>query len=255
MANITFFNTGVDMTQLQGLTSAAAEVVSSSSTEVILTDSNGFGELDIFGKKFADFDDSGMPHSGKIKGMDLSLFGSEVASFSKLHLHVEDFLNYVAENDAQGLVDDILSGNDQIDGSTDDDVLTGLTGRDRIDGHEGDDVLIGGMGGDKLTGGDGSDVFLFSSTSESGKGGVDIINDLETSDTIDLSAIDADVNTDGDQEFHIVAKLKGHAGEMTVVYDEHRDRTIVSLDTDGDHKADGIIWITGDHHDYAGWAL
>jgi Ca2+-binding RTX toxin-like protein len=254
MAIITYYNIGIDMTSADSVVTAAqGDVTFSSSTEVDFA--SGFYELDVHGKNFGDFDVNEVPHSGTIKGFDLFGFGSPLASFSKMHLDVADFDNYVATNDASGLISAVLAGNDKITGSTQGDVLTGLTGRDQIDGSSGNDVIIGGMGGDQLTGGDGADTFVFSSVKESSKLGVDVILDLEASDTIDLSAIDADTHTKGDQAFHIVSKLKGHAGEMTVTYDSTHDRTILSMDNNGDGTADGIIWINGDHRDFGGLTL
>ena len=254
MAIITYYNIGVDMTSADTfVTAAQGDVISSSATEVDFA--QGFYELDVHGKKFGDFDANNVPHSGTIKGFDLFAFGAPVASFDKMHLSVADFDNYVATNDGAGLISAVLAGNDKITGSTEGDVLTGLNGRDQIDGSGGDDVILGGMGGDQLTGGAGADTFVFSSIKESGKLGVDVILDLEASDTIDLSAIDADTHTKGDQAFHIVSKLKGHAGEMTVTYDSTHDRTILSMDNNGDGTADGIIWVNGDHRDFGGLTL
>jgi Ca2+-binding RTX toxin-like protein len=254
MANITFYDQAVDMASADSyITAVQGEVVSSSSTELVF--SNFPFELDVHGKKFGDFDSNGLPHSGLIKGFDLFAFGTPVATFEKMHLQVADFDTFVANNDGAGLIEAVLAGNDRVTGSTAGDILTGLDGRDSIDGRAGGDVLIGGAGGDTLTGGDGDDTFVFLSAKDSGKKGVDTITDLSDGDTVDLSAIDADTHTDGDQEFHIVGKLKGHAGEMTVVYDAGHDRTIVSMDVNGDGKADGIIWMAGDHHDFDGFVF
>jgi Ca2+-binding RTX toxin-like protein len=255
VANFTFFNLGVDMTNIDITGYAGGGVISSSSTELDFQDSTGHAELDIHGKNFGDFDVNGIPHVGTILGMDAYVFGNQVADFSKLHMDVGVFDTYLANNDSQGLAEALLVGNDHITGSSQADTLTGLKGRDAIDGSGGNDILIGGAGGDSLTGGAGNDTFLYQATGDSGKKGVDTIMDLSTGDAIDLSAIDADTHTAGDQAFHIVAKLKGHAGEMTVVYDAAHDRTIISLDTNGDGKADGIIWASGDHHAFSGWVL
>jgi hypothetical protein len=255
VANITFFNLGVDMTDVDVTGVADGGITSSSDTELVFEDSSHLGELDIHGKHFGAFDENGIPHVGTVLGLDMFLFSQHAANFTKLHMDVETLMGFIGTGDSQGLVNEILKGNDHITGSTDDDVLTGLKGRDQIDGNTGNDTLIGGAGGDTLTGSAGDDTFLYASVKDSGKKGVDTIADLNTGDTIDLSAIDADTHTSGNQDFHIVAKLKGHAGEMTVVYDAAHDRTIVSLDRNGDGDADGIIWISGDHHAFSGWVL
>jgi serralysin len=124
-----------------------------------------------------------------------------------------------------------------------------------LDGGGGKVGLVGGLGGHPNTGVAGADAISCTSVQDCGDAGVDTITDLDGTDVIDLHLIDADTHTSGDQAFHIVAKLKGHAGEMTVVYDAAHDRTIVSMDNTGDGDADGIIWLNGDHRDFAGWAL
>jgi Ca2+-binding RTX toxin-like protein len=252
MAIINFF-LNVDMTNVDLTSIAGGSVTSFSDSEVDFV--SGPGELDVHGKNFGDFDGDNVPHSGTIQGMDLFLFGNEAASISKLQLDVATFDSYVDAQDSAGFIDFLLRGNDQINGSSGKDTLIGLKGRDAIDGSGGGDVLIGGDGGDTLTGGSGADKFVYLATKDSGKNGVDTITDLGSTDKIDLHAIDADTTTDGDQAFHIVAKLKGHAGEMTVTYDAAHDRTIASMDNDGDKTADGIIWISGDHRDFAGWVF
>jgi Ca2+-binding RTX toxin-like protein len=255
MAIINFYDQSVDMLDTNVTDFAQGGVVSHSSTEVVFQDSTGFGELDVHGRHFADFDSNGVPQAGVITGFDGYFFGTPVASFAHLRLDVPTFNGFVAANDSQGLVDLVLRGNDQITGSSQNDILIGLKGRDHIDGSTGDDVLIGGVGGDTLTGGAGDDVFHYDRASDSGKRGVDTITDLSTGDQIDLADIDADIHTAGDQAFHLVDRLRGHAGELTLRYDGAHDRTIVSFDVNGDATADGIIWLSGDHHDFTDFIL
>ena len=50
-----------------------------------------------------------------------------------------------------------LGGNDELDGEDGADTLSGGAGNDDLDGGDGDDSLTGGYGADMLTGGDGSD--------------------------------------------------------------------------------------------------
>lgn len=131
----------------------------------------------------------------------------------------------------------------------------GGAGADTIDGDQGDDVITGGGGADRLTGGWGDDRFVYRSTAESGPHAIDLITDLEDGDRIDLSAIDADTTTAGNQAFRLVAKFGHHAGEATLIYQAGDGVTLLSLDTNGDGKADGAIAITGDHHDFGGLVL
>jgi Ca2+-binding RTX toxin-like protein len=90
-------------------------------------------------------------------------------------------------------------------------VLEGMNGRDTIFGGAGDDTLIGGAGRDSLRGGDGLDVFDFNASSDSGAA-PDVVADfqkgtrLEAGDKIDLSSIDADPTTLGNQAFCVHRK-------------------------------------------------
>lgn len=135
------------------------------------------------------------------------------------------------------------------------DVLVGGGGDDRLDGGQGTDKLTGGLGADVMTGGAGVDRFIFLTLQDSAKGHIDLITDLENKDLIDLRAIDADSTVAGDQHFQLVKKFDHHAGQAMLRFDAAHDRTVLSLDTDGDGKANMMVWITGDHHDFVGFAL
>ncbi|MDP2258807.1 MAG: hypothetical protein Q8J89_03720, partial [Caulobacter sp.] len=64
-------------------------------------------------------------------------------------------------------------------------------------------------------------------------------------DVIDLSGIDANSLLGGDQAFSFVSKFTKVAGQAVVTF--AGGVTTVSLDIDGDGKADHRIAITGDH--------
>nr|WP_244448768.1 peroxidase family protein [Bosea sp. LC85] len=86
--------------------------------------------------------------------------------------------------------DDVLlggAGNDLIDGEADDDTILSGTGDDRITAGAGDDTVVAGAGHDVIvaTVGDGNDVY-FGDDSDGGTG----------SDTLDLSAITANLTVD-----------------------------------------------------------
>ena len=121
----------------------------------------------------------------------------------------------------------------------------GPGGADTLSGGGGDDTLVGGGGADVMSGGSGQDRFVFLSLDDSRPGARDLIVDLEARDTIDLSAIDADVTRDGDQAFHHVRAFTHTAGELMIDYDRDSDRTHINLDVDGDGHADMIIDIVG----------
>jgi Ca2+-binding RTX toxin-like protein len=164
--------------------------------------------------------------------------------------HIDGTGNALANN---------LQGNDG------NNVLSGGLGVDTINGGAGADRIVGGVGNDLLTGGTGADTFVvlaesvYASKAPAGKAlEIDFVYDLSKAqgDKIDLSAIDADSMTTGDQAFHLVSAFGKHGGEMTLAYTASANQTVLSLDGDGDGKADYQMKITGDVHlDSGGWLL
>lgn len=67
-----------------------------------------------------------------------------------------------AENDVQETYAHVLSGDDTIHGSAENDGLLGYAGDDAISGGGGNDLLIGGAGNDMLDGGAGHDIVRYS---------------------------------------------------------------------------------------------
>ncbi len=126
------------------------------------------------------------------------------------------------------------------------DILQGGTGADHLIGGAGNDTLIGGAGQDTLTGGGGQDHFVFTAIADSKVATPDLITDFTSGDLIDLSAIDANTKTAGDQAFHFGATA-GHAGDIVVHYDAVHDRTVIDLYVNNDTKADAEIWLSGNH--------
>jgi hypothetical protein len=63
-------------------------------------------------------------------------------------------------------------------------------------------------------------------------------------DIIDLSGIDADTTTGGDQAFTFVAAFTGAAGQATLTF--VAGVTTLAVDTDGDGDADFMVAINGD---------
>lgn len=147
-----------------------------------------------------------------------------------------------------GLDNDTLDGglgNDDLKGEAGNDGLYGRRGDDLLNGGDGNDRLIGGIGADTLTGGTGADHFTFrmiedTTVSSSGR---DIILDFARTqgDKIDLSAIDADLTTTGDQAFTLIgsAAFSNAAGELR--YQFQGLQAFVSGDIDGDGAADFTV--------------
>ncbi len=132
------------------------------------------------------------------------------------------------------------------------DTLTGIEGaiggggRDRFWGDSGDNWFQGGKGKDTFTGGDGQDLYDYNLTTASRPGsGRDVITDFHhLTDKIDLSGIDADTTTAGDQAFHWVgsAALTG-PGELG--FFTSGGNTIILASTDGDRGAEFQIQLNG----------
>ncbi len=130
------------------------------------------------------------------------------------------------------------SGRDRIIGNDADNLLDGGAGKDCLIGGDGDDVLHGGRGFDRLTGGDGADVFVF----DLGRRGANVRDSIADfcaaeGDKIDLSAIDANRDVYGDQDFEFVRahQFSAHAGELRCA------NGVLQGDVNGDGNADFTV--------------
>ncbi|MGK9236872.1 type I secretion C-terminal target domain-containing protein [Inquilinus limosus] len=152
---------------------------------------------------------------------------------------------------------DQLSGDDghnHIGGERGDDVLMGGGGDDVLSGEDGNDWLNGDDGKDTLIGGAGADRFIYRTLGDSEPGVVnrDHIQDFNRAegDKIDLSEIDADTTTAGDQAFVFVGDdgFTGVAGQLVCyeITDSNGD-THVAGDVNGDSVPDFEIILVGDH--------
>lgn len=99
---------------------------------------------------FGDYVD-GYPTTGVITGISYSLDGGTSFNFVDISISVEAFTAFVNANDLQNLFQTLLSGSDEIAGSSGDDVLLGFDGNDWLRGGAGADELIGGAGDDFLS--------------------------------------------------------------------------------------------------------
>jgi Ca2+-binding RTX toxin-like protein len=142
------------------------------------------------------------------------------------------------------------NGNDRLGGGSGDDRLLGGKGNDRLFGYKGDDrlqggggadLLVGGTGRDVLSGGAGPDVYRFSWLSEAGFGSRrDVITNFDRgSDTLDLTAMNADSTREGNEAFRFLggANYTGRAGQLRV------QGGTVAGDVDGDERSDFQIEI------------
>ncbi len=129
------------------------------------------------------------------------------------------------------------NGADRLSGGKGNDTLFGGAGDDQLLGGTGADRLSGGPGADRLTGGAGADVFVFSAASHSpaSRGARDVITDFDHGvDRIELSAIDANTERGGHQDFNFIggAAFSDSPGEL------RNASGLLSGDTDGDGRAD-----------------
>lgn len=141
-------------------------------------------------------------------------------------------------------------GNDLGSGGTGNDTVLGEVGNDTLKGDDGRDRVIGGLGADRLYGGAEADTFVYLALSDStvAATGRDIIYDFRRPehDRIDLSAIDADSDLDGNQTFAFVAGgpfANGVAGQVRTVIGTAG--TTVFADVNGDRVADFSILLSG----------
>ena len=135
---------------------------------------------------------------------------------------------------------------DTLTGDTSINVLFGNDGNDIISGAAGNDVLIGGAGKDTMIGGSEADVYKFNSLGDSGNtiALADVINGWDASDKIDFTAIDADINSAGDQAFAFAGNNPGTVNN-SITWTEDGVNTNVSVDTNGAAGAEMMVVLTG----------
>lgn len=179
-----------------------------------------------------------LSNSGKIVG-DVGLYGGD------------DIYQAVGKGKVSGVVSG-GGGADLLIGGKGAEVLNG---EGDTNGIAGENTLIGGGGADTLSGGSETDYFVYRQLSDSTAGNPDFIVFLRDNDIIDLSKIDADTTLAGNQAFHIVARLDGHAGEVSLNYSKADNTTRLSLDVNGDGKADAVVIVGEDHHDFTGFVF
>lgn len=134
-------------------------------------------------------------------------------------------------------------GGDTVRGSRGADVLNGNRGSDQLFGGRGDDRLNGGNENDILTGGAGADTFIFSSASHSTSNVSDRITDMRSGvDQIDLSRIDSDTTTGGNQAFEFIGTDAFDATGQVRIERDGSD-LYVQADRNGDGRVDVEILI------------
>ncbi|SFR84703.1 calcium-binding protein [Sphingomonas jatrophae] len=179
--------------------------------------------------------------------------GQDMASYYSATRGVSVRLDTSALQDTVGAGLDQLIGIEQLLGSTFSDILRGNGGANRLAGDAGDDTLIGLGGADRLVGGAGADRFVYYSTFDSGPYSRDTIQDFTAGDLLDLSAIDADQMSPGNEAFVLTDRFTGQAGELSLIWIESQGRTNLLADVNGDREADMIISLIGDVRGLTDW--
>ncbi len=158
------------------------------------------------------------------------------------------------ENAKAGAGSDVLQGNDlanRLSGNAGDDTLRGGMGADMLNGGMGNDRLTGGMGADRLVGRGGQDtmdagadnrrdVFVFLSVNDSAANRQRdmLVNFDSAQDMINLRALDANLDRDGNQEFAGFGFQPRDHGVWAVQRD---GATTLFADVTGDGRADFSI--------------
>lgn len=130
----------------------------------------------------------------------------------------------------------------RITGNASNNVLRGLAGNDTIDGGGGVDRISGGDGIDTMTGGAGNDVFMFQSVAEIGNNALlmEQITDFAAGDLLDLTAIDANTTTGGNQQFIFIG-----AGPFTAAGQLRYENGVLYGNVDGNTAADFQLALAG----------
>jgi Ca2+-binding RTX toxin-like protein len=166
-----------------------------------------------------------------------------------------------AQDDTLSSVENLIGSifGDDLSGDSNDNNLQGGLGGDTLEGQGGADTLVGGRGVDTLTGGGGDDSFVWTTTNETSTAVVDADTiadfDFTQGDRIDLSGIDADVYTAGNQAFTFIGTAPFTlnaatadpsdviAGEIRYYYSG--GDTIIELQTGTSADVEGVIRLTG----------
>lgn len=132
-----------------------------------------------------------------------------------------------------------------MNGNTAANVLSGASGRDTLLGGAGNDTLVGGAQLDRLEGGAGADFFDFNLVAESGASseGRDVVLDFSRAqgDRIDLSGIDANTVTSGNQAFTFIGSAAFSAdarGQLRFVHDAANGRVTLYGSIDADAQSE-----------------
>jgi Ca2+-binding RTX toxin-like protein len=122
-----------------------------------------------------------------------------------------------------------------------------IFGFENFIGGSGNDTIVASAAVNVMDGGPGNDTYVFKST---GDANGDVIKGLEPGDRIDLSGVDANTGSGGNQSFVLFAGTGFTAAGQLLVTHEMQDgveHTIVAGNTNNDTVADFKIDVVGNH--------
>jgi Ca2+-binding RTX toxin-like protein len=122
-----------------------------------------------------------------------------------------------------------------------------IFGFENFIGGSGNDTIVASAAVNVMDGGPGNDTFVFRSAADANG---DIIRGLQPGDKIDLSGIDANTGSSGNQSFVLFAGTGfTAAGQLMVTHEiqDGVDHTIIAGNTNNDTVADFKIDVVGNH--------
>lgn len=219
---------------------------------------------------------------GQLQGYKVTYNGDTIINVTNINRDAYTSMEYIDSGNAQGFIRYVLSGRDELVGSSASDLMRGHAGWDTISGGSGNDVLYGGSGADVIMGNKGSDriygetgadiiyggagadviaggggadrmyggidasrdVFVFQAVGDSPRGTTrDILNQFTRGiDDIDLSRLDAKTSTYGDQAFTFSGST---AAANSVWFKAYNSGVVVRADVNGDAIADLEVGVLG----------
>lgn len=137
-----------------------------------------------------------------------------------------------------------LDGSFVVYGGAGADTIIGSQNADELWGQGGVDAIEGRGGADVLRGGAGNDLFVYRAVSDSAAATRDKIMDFASGDLIDLSNLDANSVSGGQQAFQLIASGSAFtaAGQLRIT--QTGTVALVEGDSDGDGAADFVIEVT-----------
>jgi Ca2+-binding RTX toxin-like protein len=170
--------------------------------------------------------------------------GVDTASYLYAASGVTVSLASTAAQATGGSGSDTLANFENLTGSHYADNLRGNALANRIDGGIGADWILGGGGADVLVGGAGADVFVWTTAGESTLAAMDAVADFNhlQADRLDMSRIDADAVTAGDQAFVFIGSAAFSADATAQL---RYEGGVVYGSVDADSDAEFAIALTG----------